>query len=592
MQRGRTSVRKKFRSDGLRIFILLCLIIILFCAVYYYAEIAKLKPEPPVSPVGLNTWEEKDSAANGLALKENKDIYKNGIDADIYDVYISVYPTKDENGEVLTLADFALHSARNHDYNPTLKCNVQILPEGGRPERIISSDTANASIRVRGNSARGHEYKSYKIKFLEEKNSFKGQSSLNINKHTSDDVKIVTKLMTDLLRDIPDVVSFDTNFMRLWIRDASLPVGEQEFIYQGLYTNTEQPNKTFLRRRGLPSECNMYKARNFSFRPSENLLDTDDPMYDEGLFEQILGIREGREHTELLEMLAAVNDPSRDFSEVFETYFNEDNYLSWLAFSILTGSEDILNHNYIIYSPVNCKTWYFIPWDFDKNLQTHDSYHMTPSLAGGQKLNMVPLHRGYFRSENALKKLDQKMQELMDEYLTERKIRSLTDAYIPVLEKTMREMPDVTLTKYAPDELVTAVNNLPQLIKINYENFRRAFAYPAPMFVNEPAIKADGSLSFSWEESYSYQNLPISYELYVYSDYSKQNLLFSADEIEENHLDTQLILEPGTYYLDVHALDSDGHDQISLEHFEFSGASFVYVDGLREFTVPESGKAP
>lgn len=80
---------------------------------------------------------------------------------------------------------------------------------------------------------------------------FFGQTNLNINKHTQDSYKIATKLQTDLLADMDDIFSYRTYFMRVWIKDVSLPEEEQEFQYHGLYTEVEQPNEDYLRARGF-----------------------------------------------------------------------------------------------------------------------------------------------------------------------------------------------------------------------------------------------------------------------------------------------------------------------------------------------------
>lgn len=270
---------------------------------------------------------------------------------------------------MIDFSAFSLHSSRDHNYNPVLNCNVQILAEGKKPDPLLDLDSKNATIRVRGNSSRGSTYKSYKVKLDVEAGAFFGQKNLNINKHSYDVSKIATKLQTDLLADIDNIASYRTYFMRLWIRDASLPEEEQEFQYYGLYTETEQPNKTYLEARGLSSSAVMYKAADFSFARNDALRNVDDPEYSEEAFETVLAIREGTSHEKLLEMIEAVNDTTRDFKEIFSTYFEEENYLTWLAFNLLVGNEDILNHNFILYNSNNSNTWYFIPWDFDGALR-------------------------------------------------------------------------------------------------------------------------------------------------------------------------------------------------------------------------------
>lgn len=66
-------------------------------------------------------------------IVENKDIYER--DNSIYDVYISVFPTKDDAGNILDFSAFSQCTSKNRTYyNPTLDCNVQILNEGEAPD--------------------------------------------------------------------------------------------------------------------------------------------------------------------------------------------------------------------------------------------------------------------------------------------------------------------------------------------------------------------------------------------------------------------------------------------------------------------------
>ena len=118
---------------------------------------------------------------NETGLQEDKSIYTR--DNKIYDVYISVFPTENEEGEVIDLSAFSLHTSGNKDYNPVLDCNIQILNEGETPEGGEDIDSKNATIRVRGSSSRGAEFKSYKVKLEKNAEPFFGQTNLNINKH-------------------------------------------------------------------------------------------------------------------------------------------------------------------------------------------------------------------------------------------------------------------------------------------------------------------------------------------------------------------------------------------------------------------------
>lgn len=570
--------------------VIVAVAVLLFFLLYFKTNIPVEYPQEDTVST-LEEWTIEKSTANGRPLLEDKSIYMQGSDNNIYDVYISVFPTKDAEGKMLDFSAFGLHQSRDHTYNPELNCNIQILNEGERLDPLTSLETKNATIRVRGNSSRGDTYKSYKIKLAEESTPFFGQTVLNINKHSEDVTKIATKLETDLLAKTEHITSYHTYFMRLWIRDASLPKEQQEFRYYGLFTQIEQPNKTYLEKRGLSSNASMYKARDFSFRMDEALKNIDDPSYDEVLFEEVLGIREATDHTKLLELVQAVNDTDRSFNEIFHTYFNEDNYLTWMAFNLLMGNNDIINHNFILYNPTNSMTWYFLPWDFDGTLRfgEHESSLMKlpPSLRGVQKLNQSVLHRRYLRQDGNIEKIKNKMDELLETVVTRDRVQELVNSYKPVLEKTVTLEPDLGLLEMPPSQLPNYLDDLYDGILSNREFFEISLQYPTPMYVATPQKQADGSCLFSWEPSYSYQGRPVTYNVRVYEDYlMTKPVLEQLDVVDTNYLHTAG-LEPGVYYLKVTAVDNEGHEQLSMERFEtmLTPTKGYNVNGLLEFTI-------
>lgn len=574
---------------------LICLIIPVIAAAIVFGIFSyfnnRVVKEVPEKTSALEDWKLDESSLNNASYEEDKSIYPEKPDTNIYDVYLSVFPTEDETGELLNFASFEKHQSRDHSYNPILDCNVQILSEGKTPDMITNLDLANATIRVRGNSSRGDTYKSYKVKLSEDTGGFMGQYALNINKHSEDVCKISTKLCTDLLTDIDDIGSFQTYFMRLWIRDTSLSKSEQKFQYYGLYTEIEQPNKSYLEKRGLSSHGSIYKARDFSFQKDDVLRNVDDPAYDETSFETILGIREAKDHQALLEMINAVNDETRDFEDILNEYFNEDNYVTWLAFNLLLGNNDIINHNFLLYNPDNSRTWYFIPWDFDGTLQ-YGEYEsslmkLPPSLRGAQKLNQSILHRRFLRMPGSLQKVRDKMEELLTDDLTENRVKSLTDAYLPVLDKTMPLQPDIGLLEMPPSELGTYIDGLYGCIKGNYDEFVTAMEYPAPMYVALPVKNRDQTMHYSWEPSYSYEGRTITYHVTVADDYNMQNVVFSADNLTDTQVDSPQGLAPGIYYIKVTAVDSEGHEQLSMERYEtmLTAVKGLNVNGVLQFKV-------
>lgn len=571
-----TTQKRCLREHSSMILYLVTLFAAILFAILYYQSITPFNYQEDEALL-------QESLTDG-SLRENKDIYQ--LDTNIYDVYISVFPTADENGEILNFSAFDLHTEGDHSYNPVLNCNIQILPEGQVPKASLNQK--NATIRVRGNSTRGAPYKSYKVRLNPSTEDFFGQRVLNLNKDTQDVSKVATKLSTDLLAGMDNVVSYRTYFMRLWIRDASLPPKYQWFEYQGMYIELEQPNKTYLRARGLDEEGSLYKARAFTFHPNDAIRDVDDPLYSQEAFEQVLGIREGgSSHKKLIEMLDAVNDDSRDFREIFTKYFNEDNYLTWLAFNLLMGNEDIGSQNYLLFNPEKSSTWYFIHWDFDGSLRFGNYESESPiSLRGIQRLFGSSLHRRYFQEiPGSIEKLDAKMRELLDTSVTRERVAALLDAYKPVLEKTLTVSPDLR-THHPLEERFSYLDNLYDGILHNYDVVNISSQYPFPGFVAIPIRNPDGSIQFAWEPFRSFTALPVSYRLRIYSDYNMQNLVYEASGLQETEFLLEDGLPNGTYYLRVSGTDAGGREQISLEQVVYrEDGAFHHKDGLLEFTM-------
>lgn len=537
----------------------------------------------------LSAFETEKAELNGTPYQENKDLYD--CDPSLYDVYISVFPTPNENGEMLDYSAFSKHKALDHSYNPMLNCNIQILEEGEQPDMLTSLDSKNATIRVRGNSSRGAAIKNYKIKLDDEAGSFMGQTTLNINKHVKDRLKLTTKFQTDILSEVAGLGSFQTYFMRVWIRDASRPEDEQEFEYQGLFTEIEQPNKAYLEKRGLSTRGTLYKAEDFAFLPYEELRNTDDPAYDSEAFESRLSICEGGEdHSAILAATEAVNDMSLNFEEVLDLYFSEDNLLTWLAFNLLMKNEDILNHNFLLYNNGYSDTIYFIPWDLDAAMRYTDSDNPETrpvSQQSIQKLNQSILIRRYLRLDGSIDKIRQKMEELLEGPLSAEKVTARVDSYRPVLEKTLGKEPDQALMFYEPGEYWKKLEDLPSYIQKEKDLLEEAILYPVPNFVAAPVLNGDSYLELAWDPSYSYQQLPVTYDVSIYSDYEKKNLLYEKKGLTETTHITEKEFEPGTYFLLVKSIDSEGHEQISMEHYEFRTTEglTIYQPGLLQFTV-------
>lgn len=580
-------MKNRFEKESDRLLILLTAAAVALFGILFFLE---LTPIQSTVPADFKIDEESDTVLDSeTSFQENKDFYQQ--DNRIYDVYLSVFPTPDENGEIMDYTDFAKHKSRDHTYNPILDCNIQILDEGEKPDILTVIDKKNATINVRGNSSRGARLKSYKVKLDEEAGSFMGQTSLNINKHYTDELKITTKFQTDILSTIPHIGSYETYFMRVWLRDTSKPKDEQEFEYQGLFTEIEQPNESYMSKRGLSSNGVLYKAEDFAFLPYEELKTTDDPFYDHDAFETKLSVSAGKSnHQAIVNAVNDINDLNKSFEDTFNKYFDEENFLTWLSFNLLMQNTDVINQNYILYNDGYGEKIFFIPWDFDGAMQFYKTKNETRfpvSQQSIQKLNQSVLIKRYLRLPDSIEKIRNKMADLLEGPLAENRVSALLNGYKPVVDKTLSIQPDLNAMRIDQDTFKDIYGNLFGYFKEQLTLFDSVCQYPVPMFVGDPSRNTDGKISVEWDPSYSYQGRTVTYSVQIFSDYGMKNKLYEKNDlINPSHV-TEKSFEPGTYFIMVKAIDSKGYEQLSMERYQtkLDNGQRVNVPGLRQFTV-------
>lgn len=403
---------------------------------------------------------------NNYQLKENKNIYNRYKPSEFSGIYINVFSTKDEDGKVYDFSDFDLIAEWKKDFNPLLNANVQFANRDRQPKGY-PMNIPNASIRVRGNPSAS--LKSYRIKFMEGIEGFNEQSSLNLNKHLNDPSRIANKLAHDLIINLENISGFRTNFLEVFIKDDSIKEEETDFQSYGLFTHIEQPNKTYLKSRGLDENGSIYKAEDFYFQLAPQLKNVDDADYDKQSFESVLSIREGKDHSKLIKMLKDINDESKDFDKVFHTYFNEDNYLTWLSTNILLGNADAMSEGFLMYNPSNSLVFYLLSWDFDCIFNWMYEESDMPNIYDG--LNNVVLHRRYLQKDGNIEKVKERIEELKNNEFSSDKVKSLIKQYKPILLEMMDQYPDNILSTISLNEQMAYLGKIDERILINYHEF-------------------------------------------------------------------------------------------------------------------------
>jgi len=542
--------------------------------------------------VGQSTEEiQVEKSSGDEPLVEDKRVYEGHDGNQVKHVYVTVFDQQTVPDNDLTFYELneSYKEYSNLDDGPKLQILFQTgTAEGPEKSGFIKTDqTANATIELRGRSSRLEAQKSYKIRLSDNGGLWFGQSVLNLNKHADDKTRVRNKLAFDYFEEIPDLISLRTDFVQVHIKDLTDPNNDGIFEDYGLYTHIEQLNEEALAARGLNPDGHLYKAENFEFfRYPDKLKLSSDPNYDKKTFETVLKISGSENHEELLTMLDDVNDYSKPFDEVFAKYFQEDNYLTWLASNILFGNYDTMSTNYYLYSPLNSEKWYFIPWDFDKALgRDAERTDAFPDWQNGiQRYWGTVIHKRYLRDPKNIEKLNGKIEELsaiINEEATKEKI----DSYYPIVKPFAVRNPDLRFLSIEASEFDHYYNNLETVTTRYKKLYEESLEYPMPIFLHHER-KGNQDI-FKWETSHDLQEEKLTYHFQLGTDPTFQSSIISIKDAKKFTYETDK-LSPGRYYWRVLVKDEKGYTQIPFDYYK--DPSKIVHWGVQEIIVPKGAK--
>lgn len=530
-------------------------------------------------------WNIEKSPLNGLPIADNNFIYNKTDDTEVVDLYVTVYPyTDNKTDKTYTLAD--LNNLR--EYHLTEEPIVEVLVREGDGKGILKENpayqdtTSNGVMTVRGHSTRQAKFKSFKIKLYDRAGLWHEQQVINLNKHPFDTLRIRNKLGFNLLTLVPDITSMRTQFVHLYIKDLSKDKPDSKYIDYGLYTHVEQPNKMFLKSHGLDQNGNLYKAELFEFLLDERLKDVNDQGYKEEEFEQILEIKEGKSHTKIINMIKDVNNLDMDINDVVDKHFNRDNYLTWLAVNILLGNADTKNQNFMLYSPLNSLTWYFMPWDYDgaMNLDQYKYYKWTPYQQYGLANYWgITLHRRFFKDTRNVDQLNKKIEEVSS-ILSDKVIKEYVNDYEPIVKKYLFNLPDVGYLAGGAEDVLSELHALHKVVEQNKEKYYRNLERPMPVFMGH-TIKND-SVIFNWDQSFDLQGDDIAYEFQLSRDKDFRDVIINQSNLTDNSFEVKM-LKTGIYYWKIKIYDSKGNEQLPMETYEDEFGTRYY--GVMSFKI-------
>lgn len=449
----------------------------------------------------------------------------------------------------------------------------------------------NATIQIRGSSNSKAPQKSYKIELRERAGEWRGQRTIALNKHIWDSTRIRNKLCFDLMKEIPNMVSLRTQFVQLYIKDETSNPPADAFIDYGLFTQIEQPNKSFLRNHLLDSNAQLYKPTLFEFfrYPNEIRL-ADDPIYNEAAFSSVLEIKGNRDHTKLIQMLEDINNYAIPIEQTFNKYFDAQNYFTWMAFNILIGNEDTQSSNFYLYSPQNSVKWYFLPWDYDGSLFRQETIILDlstylPWEEGISKYWGNLLHQRVLMREESRIFLDEKINELR-EYITSDRISEMVNNYSEVTKPIIFSMPDILDIEASNDEYDYIVKTLHQELKLNYDLYLDSLKKPMPFFLGTPEV-IDKKMIFNWGEAYDFDAQNINYLFELSTSWDFINILVSKNTTNIPFVEISQ-LDPGTYFWRVTATNEDGESQIAFD--DYFDAERIQHPGIKYLFFTKDGR--
>lgn len=538
---------------------------------------------------------EEKPEINEIHLRDKDTLYENDDDTSVVTMYLTVSRgNSSENTDhswseinSYSVSDYEEMGVERYQVAGLLQVGDENGPEAG--EVGYGEKVPNATVQIRGQTSSRYAQKNYKIELKKNKGTWRGQRTINLNKHMGEGMRFRNKLAYDLLKGIPELLSLRTQFVHLYVKDET--EGENGgFSDYGLYTQVEQLNKTGMKAHGLDFNGQLYKVNSFEFYRYEDVIKKEDEAgYDQKAFEERLEIKGSSDHRKLIRMLEAVNDYSKPVSTVLEQYFDKENLTYWMAFQILTGNVDTQNRNTYLYSPLNSDTWYFICWDNDGAFMRSEYVKRQFSDQGSWESGVSNywgniLFQRCLQSETFREELDEAILDLKT-YLSEDRLRTMIGRYQAVVKPYAYSMPDQMnepLTEDAYDEIASEI---PGEVENNYQLYLESLKKPMPFYIGKPVITGQ-KLKVNWDISYDFDAEDITYTVEVARDYLFRDVIYRSERqlLPEAELD---LPEAGQYFVRVQAENSSGYTQDAFDYYVTdSGKNY----GMRCFYITQDGR--
>ena len=159
---------------------------------------------------------------NEVHLRDKDTLYENDDETSVVTMYLTV-----SRGNVSENTDHSWKEINNYsvyDYDAMgveryqAAALLQVGDEDGPQQGAVGyGETApNATVQVRGQTSSEYAQKNYKIELKKNKGTWRGQRTINLNKHMGEGMRFRNKLAYDLMKKIPQMLSLRTQMLWEW----------------------------------------------------------------------------------------------------------------------------------------------------------------------------------------------------------------------------------------------------------------------------------------------------------------------------------------------------------------------------------------
>jgi len=227
---------------------------------------------------------------------------------------------------------------------------------------LINETVDSVAVRIRGNTSRDSQKKSFKIDFEHyiPGREFYGVDKLNINGEHNDPSIIRAKLAWDFFNEI-GVVSARAAHVALYINE----------VYYGLYVSIEHYDREFLKKNFDDPDGNLWKclwSSDLNIR-GNGLPEDYDPLISGQRGYNLQTNEDVNDFSKLANLIDVINNTSDfQFPIELEQIMNVNSFFKVMAMDVILGSWDdywSLTNNYYLYHEPTQDKFHFIPYDYD-----------------------------------------------------------------------------------------------------------------------------------------------------------------------------------------------------------------------------------